>query len=181
MKTLVIHPYDSSTDMLELVYKDKDFTVIRDFNISKLELIKAIDNHDRIIFLGHGTPDGLINPRFLTSFKKEDMYLIDDSFVPLLRKKETVSMWCYSDRFFQRNHMKGFHTGMIISEVKEANFVLGYSPLNEEELYQNMVLLAKTFGECINETPLEMKKHILSKYVGDDDITYFNRFNIKVL
>ena len=35
MNTLVIHPLDKSTEMLELVYKDKNYTVIRDYNISK--------------------------------------------------------------------------------------------------------------------------------------------------
>jgi hypothetical protein len=181
MNTLVIHPLDKSTEMLELVYKDKNYTVIRDYNISKEELINKIKTHDRIIFLGHGTPEGLINPKFLSTFKKEDMYLIDDSFASLLKDKETVSMWCYSDIFFKRNNIKGFHTGMIISEVREAYYVLNYCPLDKEELYNNMVLLSKVFNECIDKSALEMKEHILSKYVGNDDITKFNRSNIKVL
>ena len=65
----------------------------------------------------------------------------------LLKEKETLSMWCFSDRFFRKHNLKGFHTGMIISEVDEAKFMLGYSPLNKVELYENMVNLAKILYE----------------------------------
>lgn len=181
MRTLVIHPNDPTTEMLSLVYKDKDYTVIRDCNISKEELKKQINKHDKIIFLGHGTPNGLINPENVRSFALNDLYLIDDSFAPLLKEKETLSMWCFSDRFFRKHNLKGFHTGMIISEVDEAKFMLGYSPLNKVELYENMVNLASIFGDCVEKTPEEIKSFILEKYQGDDDITIFNRKNIIVI
>lgn len=59
-KVLVIHPEDSSTDMLQAVYFDKGYDVIRDQSISNDELVEQIRSHDKIIMLGHGTPDGLI-------------------------------------------------------------------------------------------------------------------------
>lgn len=54
MKTLVIHPKDSSTDFLCPIYKDfKNKEVIRG-GISKKDLLPIVHEHERIIMLGHG-------------------------------------------------------------------------------------------------------------------------------
>lgn len=183
--TLVIHPYDKSTIMLEYVYKDLGFDVIRDPNLSKQTLIDEIKKHKRIIMLGHGTPHGLIHPELMRYFRVVTPgarpIIIDDSFADLLREKETISMWCYSDEYFKRNHIKGFHTGMIISEVSEAYYMLGYSPLNERELFENMIKLSKCLHDSIDKSAEEMRDYILTHYDGQDDISKFNRRNITVL
>ena len=46
-KVLVIHPEDSSTDMLQAVYFDKGYDVIRDPSISNEELVEQIRSHVR--------------------------------------------------------------------------------------------------------------------------------------
>lgn len=175
-KTLVIHPDDRSTDFLKICYENhlNDWTIINDCEISKKELIKAILEHDRIIMMGHGCPSGLFNPKYYT-------LLIDSSIVPLLTNKETVSIWCHSDQFFEKYALDGFHTGMIISEVGESNYVLGYSPFNKKEMLENMNMFARSIRDCIDGTPEEMKEYVLSHYVADDAITKYNRSNIKVL
>lgn len=161
--------------MLSIIYRNKpNWTVCKDNGISKNALIKLIQNHERIIMLGHGTPFGLIN-------SARNGYLIDDSYADLLRTKECVSIWCYSDQYFRRNNIKGFHTGMIISEVAEEAYVLGYIPLQVNEIYSNMIKFSKCVEECIDLSPNEMKQHILNTYVGDDPVTTFNRKNIIVL
>lgn len=58
-KVLVIHPDDRSTQMLKAIYEGKGYDVITDCSISHDDLIKAIEEHDTIIMLGHGTPSGL--------------------------------------------------------------------------------------------------------------------------
>ena len=78
MKTLVIHPQDYTTDVLSLTYKDKkNWTIINDCNISNDELTEQIKQHDRIIIMGHGSPNGLfnpVNPGFLID-KRHTFYL----------------------------------------------------------------------------------------------------------
>jgi len=183
-KTLVIHPKDESTVMLNNVYEGYDFDVINDSNISISELKKAIESHDRIIMLGHGTQYGMCHPELIKYGRLINgtrMYVLDDSLAPLLRTKETISIWCYSDKYFARNHIPGFHTGMIISEVNEEEFVLGHVPLNKKEIYDNMIFFSNCLHECINLPPEEMKEYMLSHYVGNDEVTLFNRKNIKVL
>lgn len=180
--TLVIHPEDESTKMLKFVYEGKGFDVINDPSISKERLKEEINKHTKIIFLGHGTKEGLINPLAIKEFdfSKERLFLVDDSFKDILKNKETISMWCYSDEFFRRNNLKGFHTGMIISEALEAIMAIN-KYIDEKEIFENVTRLSKIFGECIDKDPIEMKNYILSNYTGDDPVTKFNRENIIVL
>ena len=179
--TLVIHPKDDSTVMLKQVYEGKGFDVIDNPDVSKAELIDAINSHQRIIFLGHGTPNGLIHPSMLVRPCWPIKYVIDDSIAPYLRGKDTISMWCFSDKYFQRNHLPGFHTGMIISQRDEAEHFLGDCPLTDNQLFDSMVHLAKLLGECLDEPPVVMREHILNHYVGDDAITQFNRNNFTIV
>lgn len=59
MRTLVIHPKDKTTDFLKPIYHGRDFTVITG-GCTKDDVAKAIDEHDHIIMMGHGTPQGLL-------------------------------------------------------------------------------------------------------------------------
>jgi hypothetical protein len=118
MKTLVIHPKDSTTDFLSLIYSNKpDWTIITDHKVSKKVLKKEIASHDRVIFLGHGTEEGLICP-IENSYSVR--WIIDSTYVYLLRDKECVYIWCNADVFVKKYGLKGFYSGMIISEYEEA-------------------------------------------------------------
>lgn len=172
-RTLVIHLKDKTTDFLKLIYKDKDYDIINNFK-SQTQLRKAIENHDKIIMMGHGVPRGLINPKGFG-------LAIDDTFADLLREKETISIWCWSDQYFRRNNIKGFHTGMIISECGEQKYALGKVYLNKEKQLANMEQFATIVGECIEKTPKEMQDYILKHYNGEDAVTQYNRNNIIVL
>jgi hypothetical protein len=110
MRTLVIHATDPSTDFLKEIYRDKGYTVIN-HNPSKKELKDAIKAHGRIMMLGHGVPYGLIGHGRL---------IIDSSYVQILREKLCVGIWCNADQFFNKYKLRGFFTGMFISEVGEA-------------------------------------------------------------
>ena len=70
MKTLVIHPKDSTTDFLSDIYIDKEWTLITK-NVSKKILKESIKEHDRIIMLGHGTEKGLIGSSFIERQSQE--------------------------------------------------------------------------------------------------------------
>ena len=163
MKTLVIHPLDSSTNFLSEIYKDKPWTVIST-NVPKKILKEQIKNHDRIVMLGHGTELGLIG------FGR---YLISSSLVYLLREKLCVCIWCYANLFVNKYKIAGFNTGMIISEHEEAEmynirppYCLGASNLS----------FAKAIEESIDaENMLESVKGL---YVGNSPIIEFNRNNL---
>lgn len=119
MKTLVIHPLDRSTSFLSPIYSNLECKVLNGGTYTKKELIEEIESHDRIIMMGHGSPMGLFNTG---SFPKMKGYVIDDTMAEVLRKKECISIWCNADRFMEFHDLKGFYSGMFISEVGEARY-----------------------------------------------------------
>ena len=162
MKTLVIHPFDSSTDFLSQIYEGRDFTVEtrhKGFNgYSKNEFIQQVKDHDRIIMMGHGFPGGLFY-----SF-------IDPSMVYLLREKESVCIWCNADQFVNKYGLKGFYTGMFISEVNEANW------FNIQTDQANVDISNELFTRLVKENiDLENPQPIIKEnYVGDCDVIRYN-------
>jgi len=158
MKTLVIHPYDLTTRMLD-VYEDKDWTVITDPHTSKKTIKEEIKAHDRIIMLGHGTKDGLIAK--LGGYNHR--FIIDSSLVYLLREKEIIAIWCEADQFVEKYDLKGFYTGMIISEYEEALYV-GVFDFTDKDINLSNVL----FGEAVEKSidKKDMLKSMISEYKG---------------
>ncbi len=111
MKTLVIHPLDHSTDFLSAIYARKDWTILTDPSTTQDALIKLINDYDRVIMMGHGSPQGLFGGKGL---------IINEEIVTTLREKETVFIWCHADKFVNKYKLKGFFTGMFVSEEDEA-------------------------------------------------------------
>ena len=60
MNKLVIHPNDKSTDFLKPIYHGRNDTTVITGGCTKEDVNAAIDEHDHIIMLGHGTPQGLL-------------------------------------------------------------------------------------------------------------------------
>ena len=156
--TLVIHPKDKTTTFLKDIYCDnKDWNVVED--ATPEELVKLINEHDRIIMMGHGSPFGL----FATGFQSRG-YIIHEGFVPYLKEKKLVGIWCNADQFFNRYELPGFYTGMIISEVMEAFYCRVLS--NQTEVTESNVLFAKSIKEAIlNED--NMLTELKSKYTTE--------------
>lgn len=180
--TLVIHPRDLSTDCLEVIYKGRGWDVIRDYNTSPQEVMEAIKSHDRIIMLGHGTPGGLLaGGDGLYGFNRFHHFIISSMHAEELKKKQTFSIWCNSDAFFKKHGIPGLHTGMIISERGEEWAVMGRAPLDDEEMERNMELFCGAFAKYIDLSPEECREKVLEEYVGDDEVTKFNRERIIVL
>lgn len=167
MKTLVIHPKDTSTDFLSDIYSGKDWTVITT-NISKSKLKTLIKEHDRIVMLGHGTENGLIG---------FDRFVINSELVYLLREKHCVCIWCNADKFVEKYKLKGFYTGMIISEDIEANMYCVKATY--DEIKESNKLFATAIKESIDsENSENMVEKAKSIYNLDTYIVKFNKENL---
>lgn len=168
MKTLVIHPLDPSTDMLCTIYNGEDWTVV-DGSGSKSNLRKLIKDHDRIVMLGHGTADGLadlIGNRFV----------IDSSFVYLLRDKVVFCVWCNADEFVHKYNLKGFYTGMIISEEIEANMYKVNTV--DGEVDTSNTVFSEAVRLAVNAKDEDMVRIVKENYVGKGNVFDFNRERI---
>lgn len=148
MKTLVIHPEDSSTDFLKPIYKRvKDKTVITGGDGSPNTIISLIDSHDRVIMLGHGSTQGLFGINFDTD------YIINRFHVEALSKKaHNIYIWCHADKFVTDYRLKGLHSGMFISEVSEALFY-GFKQPTLNEVNTSNSRFASILGDYINDVP----------------------------
>ncbi len=166
---LVIHPADPSTDFLKEIYKDITCTVIN-YNCSKSGLRQAIDDHDRIIMMGHGGPQGLFG--FGRVF-------VDSTLVYLLREKtNNVHIWCNADRFVETYKLKGFTTGMIISEYLEA-VMYSLHKCTYEEINESNKKFAEVIKSKIHLEPKLMCEGVKQEYNSDKNpIIRFNNKNI---
>lgn len=175
MKTLVIHPSDPTTSFLCKIYEEKlwspDWNLIRG-QVSKSELKRQIKAHDRIIMLGHGTDDGLLKSPSKGGFG----FVVDSTLVYLLREKTCVCIWCNADVFFLKYKLKGFCTGMIISDYDEALMYSIY-PFKGSDIEQSNTLFAECIKESIDSPTMiyEVRKNYCSEV---NPIIKFNSDNI---
>lgn len=148
MKTLVIHPEDRSTRFLSRVYENIDVTTLVTGGVSQLELRDMIESHDQVMMMGHGSPLGLMS---MGKFP-ENGFVINDSHAPLLAKKDnSVFIWCYADQYVHYNELKGFYTGMFISEPNEA-WMMNIKATDPEVEESNDVF-GKTVGMMASRGP----------------------------
>ena len=138
---LLIHPDDRTTDFLKPTYSDLNATILTKPD-EFFNLAETMKRHNRIIMMGHGSPNGLFMPQIEgvevgengELFEYSD-YSINYTYADILREKRTVCVWCNADRYVVPNDLHGFYTGMAISELCEANYcdVKGCNPKQLEE------------------------------------------------
>lgn len=174
---LVIHPKDETTDFLSVIYRDINATVIRN-PVSKSKLKDLMKSADRIIMLGHGTPSGL------GYLRNHELYsLVDSTLVYLLREKnDNIYIWCHADEFVKKYDLKGFSTGMFISEVAEAEFFRVVATGEEISISNNK--FAKILSENVLKNGTEILDVLKKDYYSADSsvISYNNNrlYNFRI-
>lgn len=160
MKTLIIHPKDSSTDFLKPIYQSLPYYSVITSG-TKNEVNEAIKEHDRVIMMGHGSSYGLFS---VYEFDEFSYYIIDKTSVELLKDKECIFIWCNADQFVKTHNLKGLYSGMFISEQAEAR----YCGLPMEKVTISMVnesndMFAYWLGKELGYYTKQKKTDILSK------------------
>jgi hypothetical protein len=155
MKTLVIHPKDESTDFLKPIYENiENKTVVtggrrgEKSRMTKNEVHELIKTHDRVIMLGHGCPYGLFS---IGKFESDYGLIIDHDTVELLKEKtDNIYIWCNADEFVNRYELKGFYSGMFVSEVGESNYC--GVPSKQKVVDESNHGFSKILGENVNNS-----------------------------
>lgn len=174
MKTLIIHPKDKSTDFLKPIYAGiPDQTVITGGTTRK-ELHELIKSHDRIMMMGHGFPGGLFS---VGQFPASGVIVGPDE-VEYLQGKENIFIWCNADQFVKRYKLKGFSTGMFISEVSESWFC-GLRNIEQSEVDESNDTFAQFMSEGLNEGlgARDLKETIKDRYGVLADINAVAAYN----
>lgn len=160
MNTLVIHPDDRSTDFLKPIYENIKATVVTG-GVSKHDVLKMIYENDRVIMMGHGSPSGLFS---VGRFPGSEGYIIDEPMVQALSKTQNnLYIWCNADKFVERYKLKGFYSGMFISEVSEA-YYCGLQGTTQEIINESNNVFAQWLGKVINKPLYETYFDIIDKY-----------------
>lgn len=160
-KVLIIHPKDSSTHFLDIVYNPiPDKTVITG-GVSKNEIVELIKSHDQVMMMGHGTPMGLMS---VGQFKTDNGYIVDRGMVEILSEKDnSVFIWCNADQFVVRYGLKGFYTGMFISEVGEA-YYCGLPGTKQPVVDESNLGFCNILAKYINQDKKVIFENVTSEY-----------------
>ena len=113
---IVVHPSDPSTRMLSEIYKGIEGVTLFDSWKQRKEILKAIaaaPKDEPILLLGHGCPSGLYDMRYGIVIGDADADLLKD-------RPNLVGIWCYASSYAAKHGLKGFFSGMFISELEEA-------------------------------------------------------------
>jgi len=162
MKTLIIHPEDKSTDFLKVIYQNVKDKLVVTGGKTREQLVELIKTYDRVMIMGHGTPRGLLNWGG-GKWKTLSPYLIDRGFIELLSENpNNVYIWCDADQFVLHHGLKGFYSGMFISEVTEANWF--QIKTNQNEVDESNNRFAELMSEFINESSYIIHKNVKEQY-----------------
>jgi hypothetical protein len=160
MKTLVIHPSDRSTDFLKPIYEGIEDKTIVVGGYSKDEVNELIKTHDRVIMLGHGCPIGLFS---CGKFSKCSGLIIDEDSIELLKEKnDNIYIWCNSDEFVNKYELKGFYSGMFVSEVGESIYC--GVPSKQEVVNESNDEFSRLLGKHVNNPTDIVHRNVTLEY-----------------
>lgn len=161
MKTLVIHPDDRSTDFLKVIYKDLPNKTVVVGGKTLEEINSLIESHDRVIMLGHGSPSGLFA---LGLFPGMSGYVIGRAQAELLAKKDNnMFVWCYASDFVQEHNLKGFSSGMFISEVGEAMWC-GIPRQTQEQVDEQNNFFCESVSKVVAKPAADIYDYVTEHY-----------------
>jgi hypothetical protein len=176
MKTLVIHPDDRSTDPLKSVYAGLNNLTVITGGISVEEVHQMIVEHDRVIILGHGTPNGLMSIGKFTS-NYSSFYVVDERIAKELAKKNNnIYIWCYASDFVKAHGLKGFCSGMFISELLEAE-IMGVHNQSQDAVDAQFKYFCDLVGNVADKSAIEIYEHVSNEYgkwINKCPITKYN-------
>lgn len=167
---IVVHPYDESTRMLAMIYDGIDNVKLFDSWMQKDAILSAIaeaPKDEPILLLGHGSPWGLYDLRRGLILNDADAELLKD-------RPNLVGIWCYASEYAFKHGLKGFFSGMFISEPREA-FVNRVEASDEEIAFVANDFSAR-FGTALrNGLPLnEVAAALMDPSFINSDLTEFN-------
>lgn len=108
--------------------------------------------------MGHGSPWGLFNIGWVDF----NGYIINISMVKYLKDKECICIWCNADKFVNYHNLKGFYSGMFVSEVSEA-YCMGVKLKGMKQYIDNVKESNEKFSEIVSKYINKKSKIIYEK------------------
>jgi hypothetical protein len=185
MKTLVIHPKDPSTDFLKPIYEGLDEVTLVTGGWNQPQIKEAIQTHDQVILMGHGSPGGLFSVGKFPMGQPYSSFVINSDLVEVLAQKDnTVFIWCHADQFVRHNRLKGFYSGMFVSEVGEAFYCdLPSKAVNQEVVDESNHTFSQLLGNILSGTrdPKVIHEQIKATYGMIAEVNPVAQYNFERL
>lgn len=176
---LVIHPKDKTTAVLAGLYEGLEVCLLDNTHNNKVieHHLNHTPKHERIMLLGHGSDKGLFS-REDDEKDEFDRLIIRHTHAYYLRNHgaNIVAVWCNADLFARKEKLHGLFTGMIISEMSEAEMYKVET--TQEELDRENIKLVKRLRALLDEgiSLHEIPQRMLEM---DDAHTPLTEFNYK--
>ena len=177
---LVIHPTDRTTDFLRTLYEGREDVRLLTGKESRKEfgsILFHLRSGERVMLLGHGTDAGL----FRLEEDGEYRLYVGHTMVYALRKHPVIGIWCHAELFARKEHLHGLFSGMIVSEMSEAqDYDIACS---QEELDRENANLAERLRALFDEeVPFqEIPSRLAAMDVARTQLTMFNYNNFYCL
>lgn len=177
---IVIHPTDPTTQFLAPLYNDYKNLCLYTEKDTNSQIRRVLNHHDcnngYIMMLGHGTEYGLFAPT--APDKPFDRLIINGTHVEFLRKHVCVGIWCNANLFAEKYGLHGLFSGMIISEMEEAEWCeVMTSPdelKRENERLTQLLKKALSYCNSLSDIP----DYIKNNAPMDTPLQQFNYNNI---
>ena len=116
---------------------------------------------DALVLCGHGSPQGLFDPSVmargnLAAIMRNPPYLVDARNAPSIRARRIVGVWCHAAAFAESAGLRGFFTGMFVSNPREAAFVGCPGRDSAATITEQEVLFCRRVNELLRaDVPME--------------------------
>ena len=176
MTIIYVNWHDDDTAILPLIWQNIPNANVIEITAESENWEDAVDNaianeYDTLILAGHGSIYGLLFPDY-----NYGTYVVHENNVHLIHARNVIFSFCYASTFLINNHIRGFATGMFISNEKEAydNGILNYCQdeinLNSRQFQNEINWLLR------NEIPLNEWTMRLGAHMDiENAIDVFNR------
>jgi hypothetical protein len=144
-------PYDYSS-----AYKGKKWTPPAPRDLSTI-IAPTSNEFDRFLMMGHGSSWGLF------STAHAGMLINDNTSRLLTPCSQNVFIWCNADQYVRSNKLRGFFTGMFISEVGEAK-AMGLKDITQAQVDESNNGFAKIVGRHINDNVKSLHTQVKRRY-----------------
>lgn len=90
--------------------------------------------------------------------------MIDESLVPDLSQKDnSIFIWCNADKFVEKHNLKGFYSGMFISEVEESLYC-GLNGVDQNMVDESNFKFCELLSSVVEKDNREIHKIVTSGY-----------------
>ena len=158
---------DTDTRVLAALWDDIPDARVLNIRPGTPDARRAVDaaiaeEEDTLVLCGHGSPQGLFDPGAmapgadLAAIARNPPYLVDARNALSVRARRVVGVWCYAASFAESAGLRGFFTGMFVSNPMEAAIVGCPGRDSAATITEQEVLFCRRVNELLRaDVPLE--------------------------